>query len=46
MGRARGHPEHGKTRADALCGLKVQALAGETLPRVLEALRREAMYGY
>jgi len=36
----------GKTHADALCGLKVQALAGETLPRVLEALRREAMYGY
>jgi len=36
----------GDTRADALCSLKVQALAGETLPRVLHALQREAMYGY
>ena len=36
----------GETRADSLASLKVQTLAGETLPRVLEALQREAMYGY
>ena len=36
----------GETRADTLASLKVEALAGETLPRVLELLRREDMYGY
>ena len=36
----------GETRADSLATLKVETLAGETLPRVLELLRREAVYGY
>ena len=36
----------GDTRADPLACLKVQCLAGETLPRVLEALRRQVTYGY
>lgn len=36
----------GETRVDSLARLKVETLAGETLPRVLETLQREAMYGY
>jgi hypothetical protein len=36
----------GATRADPLACLKVQCLAGETLPQVLEALRRQVTYGY
>lgn len=36
----------GETRADDLAALKVETLAGETLPRVLETIRREEMFGY
>ena len=36
----------GETRVDPLATLKVERLAGETLPRVLEAVRREQMWGY
>lgn len=47
---ARGAPvavlTAGETRADPLATLKVERLAGETLPRVLEAVRREQMWGY
>ena len=47
---ARGAPvavlTAGETRVDPLATLKVERLAGETLPRVLEAVRREQMWGY
>jgi hypothetical protein len=36
----------GETRADDLAQLKVEKLAGETLPLVLRAARRMEMYGY
>jgi NAD-dependent deacetylase sirtuin 4 len=36
----------GETRADALAEIKVERLAGQTLPLVVERARALEMYGY
>ena len=36
----------GETRCDDVATLKVERLVGETMPLVLDAVRRVEMYGY
>jgi BMFP domain-containing protein YqiC len=37
---------NGDTRVDDVADLKVRAVAGETLSRILDVVRREETYGY
>ena len=36
----------GWTRVDEMASVKVEKLAGEVLPRVVERLRREELWGF